>query len=71
MPLNSHRSRHHPRWCSSSTLKTRISHLCHGTIDPEALTDRSTPISELQKQLQDAIDSEDYAVAAQLRDEIE
>ena len=29
------------------------------------------PISELQKQLQDAVDDEDYAVAAQLRDEIE
>jgi protein-arginine kinase activator protein McsA len=68
LPLLPHRST-----LSSPFLlhKTRPSHLCHGTIDPEALTDRTTPISELQEQLQDAIDSEDYAVAAQLRDEIE
>jgi protein-arginine kinase activator protein McsA len=68
MPLKiSYRSTSHH--LDNSSL--RRSHLCHGTIDPEALTDRNTPISELQKLLQTAIDSEDYAVAAQLRDEIE
>lgn len=44
---------------------------CRGTIDPDVLTDRSTPISELQRLLQAAVDGEDYTVAAQLRDEIE
>jgi hypothetical protein len=68
MPLKiSHSSTSHHLGNSS----LRRTHLCHGTIDPEALTDRNTPISELQKLLQTAIDSEDYAVAAQLRDEIE
>ena len=57
--------RRHPHRSGPSQL------ICHGTIDPEALTDRNIPISDLQKQLQTAIDSEDYAVAAQLRDEIE
>jgi protein-arginine kinase activator protein McsA len=69
MPFISLRSSHN--FYSSLFLNLRSSHLCHGTIDPEALTDRTTPISELQKQLQDAIDNENYTVAAQLRDEIE
>jgi len=69
MPLISRHSSHH--FDSPLFLKARISHLCHGIVDPEALTDRSVSISELQKQLQNAIDNEEYTVAAQLRDEIE
>jgi len=42
-----------------------------GATDPEALTDREIPLSSLQRQLEDAIDNEDYGTAAQLRDEIE
>ena len=72
MPLTSHRcSINQSNFSSNSTHQKKLTHLCYGTIDPEALTDRTIPISELQKQLQVAIDSEDYTVAAQLRDEIE
>jgi len=45
--------------------------IAQGAIDPDALTDASVSLSQLQQQLEDAIENEDYGAAAELRDEIE
>ena len=39
--------------------------------DPELLTDPDVPLSKLQELLDAAIEDEDYAVAAQLRDTLQ
>jgi hypothetical protein len=40
-------------------------------IDPEVFTDPDVPLSKLQQLLDAAIDDEDYATAAQLRDTLQ
>lgn len=40
-------------------------------VDPDLLTDPDVPLSRLQQLLDEAIDQEDYAAAAQLRDTLQ